>query len=515
MISKEAIKQYLDRELDEWLWFKKLKVEDLKEEILHYFPKYTYRKYPAYKHQLVMLLLGIINPQFLFFADMGGGKTRTILDLFWYWKQKGKVKKGLVICPATVVSTWGEQIEEHSDLSYRELTGTVNERVNQLEQDADLYIINYQGLLALLTNIRKGKKKGKRVPDFDKIKVFSSIFDFVVYDEIHFCKSPDSLTFRLCQDLSLRSNYRYGLTGTPFGRDPMDFWSQFFLIDLGETFTQNINFFRNVFFDFKLNYWGAPEWSFKKDKKISFRRFIQHKSIRYNENEMNDLPPKTIQRIPIKLTKEVAEYYKKAYSDFLKAKTNVDHKNIMKRQNNFIRARMLCSGFLDFTDEDGIRQSITFKDNPKLDALMELIETTPKNAKIVVVKEFIRSGDIIGERLDKAGIKYTRLDSTTKDKKEALHLFKTDDRYKIFIMNSQSGAFGLNLQAAKYQVFYESPTSPIVRKQAEKRVHRTGQTKHVFIYDLYIKDKVEEKILQYLQEGKDLFQSLLEWKEEK
>ncbi len=521
MIAKEAIQRYLDREWEEWNWIKSLSQDDLMAELHYYIPSYSWRKFPPYKHQIVMLLLGIINPQFLFFADMGGGKTRTILDLFTYWKGLGLAKKGLILCPATVVSTWSEQIEEHSNLSYRELIGTVNQRVDQLEQDADLYILNYQGLQALLTNVRKGRKRGKRVPVQDKVDVFCSMFDFVAYDEIHMCKSSDSLTFNLSQELSLRTPYRYGLTGTPFGKDPMDFWSQYFLIDLGETFSPNINFYKNVFFTPKQNYWGGVDWTFIRKREPHLKKMIQHRSIRYNENEMNDLPPVTFQKVPVTLTKELEEYYKKIFTEamasqqLLLTQKGPIGKIITQFKNSWIRARMLCSGFLDYTDEDFERQSIIFNENPKLDALMDLIESTPKLAKIVIVKEFIKSGDIIGERLKKAGIKYTRLDSTTKNKAEAIHLFKTDDRYKVFIMNSQSGAFGLNLQAARYQVFYESPSSPIVRKQAEKRVHRTGQTQHVFIYDLYIKRKdrsVEEGILQHLKEGKDFFEYLLEGK---
>jgi SNF2 family DNA or RNA helicase len=54
---------------------------------------------------------------------------------------------------------------------------------------------------------------------------------------------------------------------------------------------------------------------------------------------------------------------------------------------------------------------------------------------------------------------------------------------------------------------------PIIRRQAEKRCHRGGQTETVFMWDLVVKNTVDEKIVQYVQEGKSLFDAIIEGKE--
>ena len=41
-------------------------------------------------------------------------------------------------------------------------------------------------------------------------------------------------------------------------------------------------------------------------------------------------------------------------------------------------------------------------------------------------------------------------------------------------------------------------------------IWRTGQTKRTYIYDLVVRHSVEEKILSFIAEGKNLFKSLLE-----
>ncbi len=79
---------------------------------------------------------------------------------------------------------------------------------------------------------------------------------------------------------------------------------------------------------------------------------------------------------------------------------------------------------------------------------------------------------------------------------------------RILVANSVSGGTGLNLQIANYVIFYESPVSPIHRLQAEWRCYRAGQTKAVFIYDLVVAESVDEKILEFIKEGKNLLSTL-------
>ena len=90
------------------------------------------------------------------------------------------------------------------------------------------------------------------------------------------------------------------------------------------------------------------------------------------------------------------------------------------------------------------------------------------------------------------------------------HVMVRISRYcRFLVLSSHIGALGLNLQTANYVCFYESPVSPIVRRQAEARVYRTGQKRTTFVYDLYIQGTVEERILQFLKEGKNLYDQLM------
>ena len=57
---------------------------------------------------------------------------------------------------------------------------------------------------------------------------------------------------------------------------------------------------------------------------------------------------------------------------------------------------------------------------------------------------------------------------------------------------------------------YELPISSIDYTQAIERCHRPGQNKKVFIYNFITKGTVEERIMGFIQEGRDVFKSLIE-----
>jgi hypothetical protein len=75
-------------------------------------------------------------------------------------------------------------------------------------------------------------------------------------------------------------------------------------------------------------------------------------------------------------------------------------------------------------------------------------------------------------------------------------------------VNTHSGAEGPNWQVAKHTVFFESPVSPIKRKQAEKRANRAGFSG--VVWDLIAERSVDVRIQGFLAEGRDLFQMIVQ-----
>jgi hypothetical protein len=313
-----------------------------------------------------------------------------------------------------------------------------------------------------------------------------------------------SLQFNIAKRMSRGYDFRVGLTGTPLGRDPQVLWPQFYVVDRGEALGETMGVFRHTFFVEKPGFWGGVERTFKKKMTTDLHRLMAHSSIRYSVKECLDLPPKLVSERPFAMTDEQWGYYQ-AVTD--KIRETAADERLLDVQGLFIRLRQITGGFVSLGGEPS-----ALAENPKLDTLMEMLNELPEDEKIVIFNEFVFSGDQIAHALKDRGITAARLYSGTKDKQGELRRFVGDPKVRAFVVNSQSGAHGLNLQESgcKYVAFYESPVSPIVRQQAEARVWRQGQDRTVFIYDLVARHTVDEKILKFLAEGRDLFTALVE-----
>ncbi len=74
------------------------------------------------------------------------------------------------------------------------------------------------------------------------------------------------------------------------------------------------------------------------------------------------------------------------------------------------------------------------------------------------------------------------------------------------LVSSESGGEGFNLQFARTIVNYDLPWNPMRIEQRIGRVHRIGQTRDVFIFNLVTAGTVEEEILRVLDEKINMFE---------
>lgn len=513
MINKRVIKKFLNRKLEDWNCVKELTELEVWEELDLELPDEFHFKTTPWKHQAASFICGLHNKDFIFFLDMGLGKSLLVANILYLYALQGDLSgKTLILAPNEVgISEWEGQIEEHTDFTYTSLLGKKDEKWKLFdENDTDLYIISYDGLLSMLTALQPSKKKDdktkKQQPVPKLVKKFTTAFQGLILDELHICKNMHTLAYRLCNYLAKNCDFRYGLTGTPFGRKPIDLWAQFFLIDRGETLGSTLGFFQECYFRKVGNGFGY-EWQFDMAMEKKLHKAMRHKSLRYAEEELDSMPPKVYKTIKVPFSSEAYQYYELAHADLLESQGNYQ-----MLKNSFMRKRQIVSGYVDFKDEEENRQRITFKENPRLDALMDYVTRTKPESKIVIFVEFTPSGDMIAERLTKAKFKFERLYSGTKDKIAAKNNFVNDTGCKILLANSKSGGVNLNLQVADHEVFYECPVSPIVRRQAEKRAPRGAKTKTTYIVDIMVKNSVDEDVWEFIKEGKDLFAALVEGK---
>ena len=109
--------------------------------------------------------------------------------------------------------------------------------------------------------------------------------------------------------------------------------------------------------------------------------------------------------------------------------------------------------------------------------------------------------DLVEPQLDRAGISYTRLDGTTRDRAGVLRRFGEETGPPVFLVSLKAGGTGLNLTSADHVFLLDPWWNPAVEEQAADRAHRIGQERPVFVYRMVAENTVEERILA-LQEKK-------------
>ncbi len=509
MIDKQAVKAFLARDLGSHDWLKSIPVEKLDAELKMLKPRPDFNGINLWAHQKAGLLLALELKRFMYFWDMGGGKTLLSLALLKYLKQCGGKPRAVVFVPyITSVGTWVDEVAKHApDLKCVPLLGTTAENLARLKDEGDLFVICYQSAVAMVSYPVK-TKKGKKKWDINatQIRDYFSSFNILICDEIHRCKNHTALTYRMCRAISSTSEYVLGLTGTPFGRDMQDLWPQFNLIDFGETLGPTLGLYRSAFFTEKKNYWGGFDYIFKKQLLPDLQRIIKNRSIRYTIDEFADMPSKEYCVRSLSLPRDSTGYVEKALTGL---RDGVKGKRYREVESSYLQLRQLSSGFMTLKGEDNDKIQVQFGGNPKLEAVVQLLEDMPRDSKCVIFHHFIYSNHVLGDCLAELGIPCARIWGGSKDPIGELRRFKTDLACRVLVLNWRSGSSSLNLQHANYMIVYEQPDSPIDRKQGEARLWRPGQTQRVFIYDLLVKHTADQRMHAANLAGKSLLEELL------
>jgi len=497
-ISKQYKYDYFNRDFNDWRGLKKLKEDKIdllyKETVGNLELKYQLRK-----HQKIGVILGCMLEKFLLGYDMGLGKTYMSLVILKKKFDEKRINKCLFLVQnLSNIYNISDEIDKFElGMSYVSLDGGSQSRKELFNKDYQIYILNYQGFTAYIKRFGYKDLLGK--------------FDAFIFDEMHNLKNKKTKLYKYCKLLSKDSVVKIGLTGTPFDRNPLDFWTQLDILDGGQTLG-SYNTFLNMFFIKKYNYMGYPEWKFDKRKVNKFLSILSNRFIYYGTEECNDLPKKVYNTIRFKLPDNVYKEYRKMYNEFKKQfKGDENDLDKLSLDVNYIKLKQLSSGFVNLTerlDDYKVSKIVEF-DNPKLDLLVDNLRAIPKGKKSIVFVNFIHSGKTIFKRLNKEKIGCVLIDGDTKDLRKSFYEYKTSKTKNVLIINAIRGGTGLNLQFANYCFFYETPITVRHRKQAEKRIHRDGQVNTCYYYDFVALNTYDERDLVNLKIGIETFDKMM------
>lgn len=452
---------------------------------------------------------------FVDLADVGTGKTADTITRLRYLRHT-EFKDGikvLVICPGVVIYNWKNEIQKYS-LEKLEIgqvfpLGEAAKRVKTMSEIAEMrmngvVVTNYESFDNAVF-VKLIEKWGPHV---------------LVCDELHRLKNYKSKRAKtIVNTVRPKATYALGLTGSSILNSPMDLFMQWKFLDNGRTFGTNFFNFRNKYFydanakwAGKLNYF--PKWEPIPELFGELSEKIQYNSIRVVKSETLDLPPFIEETLELEMPPKQRRLYDQMEKDFI-AFIDGDRPAAVVAQLALTKALRLMQIASGFASLDGTGEEVTFGDNPKLDAVEQILEDNPTE-KVIVWTSFKANVKSIAERLDKLKVKYVTItgDQNAKEKQEAIDAFQTDPSIRVVIANRKAGGIGVNLTAASISIVFSRNFSLEEEIQSDGRNYRGGSQIHERItkINLVMRNSIEAKVAVALKNKQNISEMILDLK---
>ena len=415
--------------------------------------------------------------------DMGLGKTLQIIALLIDAKKGNRLAKALIVCPASLVYNWSEEISKFDTegiLRVSVLVGSKEDRQNVLEdnENSDIYISSYDTLrrdISLYHDMR---------------------FSHQIIAEAQFIKNQNTGVAKAVK--TVKANVKFALTGTPIENRLSELWSIFDYIMSGFLYSYN---------SFRTKYENAIV---KEGNEISAKllsKMISPFVLRRLKSEVAmDLPEK-IEEIRIsKFEKEQQLAYDKELANLKKVLEGDSDYNSSKMiiLSEITRLRQICCDpSLIFDNYNG--------ESAKLETCIDLVKSgIEAGHKILLFSQFTSMFDIIEKRFKEEKISsYTITGSTSKEDRIRLVNEFNEDNTDVFLISLKAGGTGLNLVGADIVIHYDPWWNFAAQNQATDRAHRIGQKNNVTVYRLIAKGTIEERIVKLQESKKDLADKVL------
>ena len=412
--------------------------------------------------------------------DMGLGKTIQMLAFLEGRRRRNKKRMpSLVVVPKSLLFNWKQECEKFTpDMKSLEYAGLDRAKLRDDFTKYDLILTTYGTLRRDILSLKEVQ------------------FDYIILDEAQAIKNSSSQVAKASR--LLQAHHRIGLSGTPIENHLGDLCSIFEFLNpsmLGRSSA------------FKLH---AADPENKETRQVladGLRPLILRRT---KQSVASELPEKLEQTIYCEMGDDQQRLYNELRDHYRDSLLGIIEDQGMAKSRMHVLEALLR--LRQVACHPALLDKATAEDaSAKLDVLIPHIEELLEEGhKTLVFSQFTSMLAIVRQHLDKKGIPYEYLDGQTRDRKERVEHFQSDDKCGVFLISLKAGGLGLNLTAADYVFILDPWWNPAVETQAIDRAHRVGQTRQVFAYRLICRNTVEEKIAELQQQKRELADAILE-----
>ena len=381
----------------------------------------------------------------------------------------------LVVVPASLLHNWFRECSRFAP-GLKVLRHVGNQRNRELSNFSyyDLVISTYH-------TVRQ-----------DSIQLSAFRFHYIILDESQMIKNPSSKLYNAI--VSLQSDHKVVLTGTPIENSLTDLWSQINFVNPGLLGT--LSFFKRSFVQ-------AIEKRGDEAREDKLKELISPFILRRTKDEVaRELPPLFEQVRYVNMSESQLRLYEEEKSQVRNAiLENFEEVGMEKSSMMVLQALTRLRQIANHPD---LLEEYSGEESGKFTEVFRDIESViSEGHKVLIFSSFVKHLDLFRTRLDQERIGYAYLTGSRnqRQREEAIKDFQTRDSCSLFLISLKAGGVGLNLTAADYVFILDPWWNPAAEMQALNRAHRIGQENRVFVYRFISNDSIEEKI-QGLQERK-------------
>lgn len=425
-------------------------------------------------------------PKVGLFLEMGLGKTViTLTAINTLMFDHFEISKVLVIAPKRVAEdTWSRETEKWDHLKHLRISkvlGTQKQRLDALEAEADIYVINRENVKWLVDYYRHRKLWP---------------FEMLVIDELSSFKSNKSQRFKALKVITPLLKRVVGLTGTPTPNGYLDLWPQMYLLDRGERLGKTLTGYRErYFYPGKRNGYTVFTWDLKPGADEAIQRKISDICISMKAEDYLDLPERINNNISIRMNKKAQALYEQLEKDLI---LQVDDEEITALTAAALNQKLLQMANGSVYNADG---GVTHIHDGKLEALEEILEFNQE--PVLVFYNFKHDYNRLMEH-------FKDLEPRTLDTSEDIKDWN-EGRTRLLLAHPASVGHGLNIQAGGHIIVWFGLTYSLeLYQQANARLDRQGQTKNVIVHHLITEGTVDEDVMKAIERKETGQEALLE-----
>lgn len=429
--------------------------------------------------------------------EVGLGKTIEAGMVLKEYLLRGMVKKILVLVPPSLVSQWREEMENKFGIPF----DTTDDP--DFRREGPAFWQRRDRVIASL-HLAKSSKH---------FEVITAIpYDLVIVDEAHVLRNRNTLNYRLVN--ALRKRFILLLSATPVQNNLLELYNLINILKPGTLKTEAA---------FKREYVKRGNLRVPENAE-RLQQLLRNVMIR-NTRAMVDV--KLPRRYATTFYLEAPEKERRVYDEITGLVR--DRFRAAPEEGVFaLTALQMTAGSSPFALQEGLfnygarrpdlaaahREAVT-----RILGIIETLEETAKGLKLlslldgrrdkaVVFVRYRKTLDYVAGLLEDAAIPCAVFHGglASRDKEAAVQAFREE---VPVLLSTESGGEGRNLQFCNTMINFDIPWNPMRLEQRIGRIHRIGQKRDVFVFNLCVAGTVEDYMMKILDEKIHMFELVI------